>query len=59
MVTRNIFSVTKYAELILAYSVSQQPQKEMIVLHNILIKSWMIGKRSIRIHNMAWFYVTT
>ena len=29
----------------------------MIVLQNILMKSRMIGKAPIRIHNMAWFYM--
>ena len=30
-----------------------------IVLQNILMTAWMIGETSIRIHNMAWFFVAT
>ena len=57
MFIQNIFSVTRYTQLIPAYSVSKKPIK-MISLQNILMKSWMIGKAFIKIHNMVWLYVT-
>lgn len=53
----NIFSVASYTKVILAYSVSQKPIL-MIVLQNVFIKFWMIGKTSIGIPNMAWPSVT-
>ena len=47
-----IFSLTRYIQLTPAYSVSQD-SISLIVLQNLLMKSWMTGKTSMKILNLT------
>lgn len=58
MVILNIFSLTKYTQLVPAYSVLHKPIL-MRVLPSKLMKLWMIGKTSIILYNMTWVCVTS